>query len=55
LVKDTESPPFVVDGNLSIGRESAPVKGALGANHAGGTKAFEAPIRRMAVEAASVA
>jgi hypothetical protein len=28
LVKDTGSPPFIVDGNINIGGESGPVKGA---------------------------
>jgi hypothetical protein len=29
LVRDTGSPPFVVDGNININRDSRPVKGCL--------------------------
>ena len=38
MVKDTGSPPFVVDGNLNIGRESGHVKGRSAARHRGNTR-----------------
>ena len=39
MVRDTGSPPFVVDGNPSIGRESSDVKGPA-AKAAGGPGTF---------------
>ena len=53
MVRDTGSPPFVVGGNLSIGRESTPVKGPFRTKHARNQGGFEG--RCMAVEAAAMA
>ena len=56
MVKDTGSPPFIVDGNINIGGESAPVKGPdrMGA---GGNRAVlkESRGRTGRVEAACMA